>query len=125
MGELASSSWAVSNSMCMLDYLSRVVVTSQESPFCPTGSGSQELSFLESGIHFGTGHRSHVNNEEESGGKPSVCVTGGVLGCDSFLRSVAALCDVSRRGLDPSPLQPSTLKREQIHSTCRHLYMHS
>lgn len=45
-------------------------------PSNPTGSGSQELSFLESGIHFGAGHRSHVNEEEGVGGGPCVCVTG-------------------------------------------------
>lgn len=47
-------------------------------PSNPIVSGSQELSFPESGIHFGTGHRSHVNNGEGVGGKPSVCVTGGL-----------------------------------------------
>lgn len=60
-----------------------------------------------------------MNHEEGVGGQPSVCVTGGVCGFDSLLRSVAGLCDVSRRrGVGPVfPSRPSSLKREQIHPT--------
>lgn len=63
--------------MCTLGYFSEEVVTSQESPptpqvLVPRNILSWNLVFILAQV---TGH---VNNEEGVGGKPRVCVTGGL-----------------------------------------------